>query len=141
MGIPISRNLRDLDLKKRTDLNPSLFYGKFARWEPDKKDDSDKTHHVEQLTKQGCWCDPKKLADYLHSGAKTFEMITATRLLIGRGTPSVFEQGISLHPLFGLPLLPGSAVKGVTAHWAAANGKNAELREQIFGPPPPDDKE
>lgn len=144
MEIPGSRRVRHLNIQKIPDvaeINPSLFYGKFAAWKPYEKKDSDKTDHVAQFIKQGGWCDPKKLADYLHSGAKTFEMITATRLLIGRGTPSVFEQGISLHPLFGLPFLPGSAVKGVTAHWAAANGEDAELREQIFGPPPPDDKE
>jgi CRISPR-associated protein Cmr6 len=141
--IPGSRRVRHLNIQKIPDaaeINPSLFYGKFAAWKPYEKKDSDKTDHVAQLIKQGGWCDPKKLAVYLHSGAKTFEMITATRLLIGRGTPSVFEQGISLHPLFGLPFLPGSAVKGVTAHWAAANGEDAELREQIFGPQTEDEE-
>lgn len=142
--IPGSRRVRHLNIQKIPDaaeINPILFYGKFAAWKPYEKNDSDKTDHFAQLIKQGCWCDPKKLAAYLHYGAKTFEIITVTRLLIGRGTPSVFEQGISLHPLFGLPFLPGSAIKGVTAHWAEANGEDAELREQIFGPPPPDNKE
>jgi CRISPR-associated protein Cmr6 len=103
--------------------------------------EDNKKDNVKRLVNLNSRCDPKKLAAYLHSGAKIFTMQTETKLLIGRGTPSVFEQGISLHPLFGLPFLPGSAIKGVTAHWAEANGEDAELREQIFGPPPPDNKE
>lgn len=143
--IPGSRRIHRLDLQKIPDaeMNPSLFYGKFATWKPNEKKDSDKTHHVEQLVKLGGWGDQKKLEDlvkYLHAGATTFRMQTETRLLIGRGTPSVFEQGISLHPLFGLPFLPGSAVKGVTAHWAAANDEDAKLREQIFGPQTEDEE-
>jgi CRISPR-associated protein Cmr6 len=145
MGIPISRKLRDLNLKGN-DLNPSLFYGKFAQWEPDESDKKKKNGYkdacVNQLIGLKGWpADAKDLAKYLHAGAQTFTMKTETKLLIGRGTPSVFEQGISLHPLFGLPFLPGSAIKGVTAHWAAENVNDAELREQIFGPPPPDGKE
>lgn len=145
MGIPISRKLRELNLKGN-DLNPSLFYGKFAQWEPDESDKDKKRGYkdacVNQLIGLKGWSDKlEDLAAYLHKGAQTFRLKTATRLLIGRGTPSVFEQGISLHPLFGLPFLPGSAIKGVTAHWAEASGENAELREKIFGPPPPDDKE
>jgi CRISPR-associated protein Cmr6 len=145
MAIPISRKLRDLDLKGN-DLNPSLFYGKFAQWEPDESDDEKKrgykdTHINRLIGLKGWSTKAKDLVKYLHDGAKTFQMQTETRLLIGRGTPAVFEQGISLHPLFGLPFLPGSAIKGVTVHWAAENGEDAELREQIFGPPPPDGKE
>ncbi|WP_417913299.1 type III-B CRISPR module RAMP protein Cmr6 [Candidatus Electronema sp. TJ] len=120
------------------DINPSLFYGKFAERDrvPGEESDEKKTKHVNRLISLGGWPDKlEELAAYLHSGAKTFTMQTETKLLIGRGTPSVFEQGISLHPLFGLPFLPGSAIKGVTAHWAAANVEDAELREQIFGPP------
>lgn len=136
--IPGSRRIRKLELNilQQTDLNPSLFYGKFAKWNPIGKEDSDKTNHIKQLIKLSGWCaEAQELADWLHNGAKIFSMTTATRLLIGRGTPSVFEQGISLHPLFGLPFLPGSAIKGVTATWAAANGEDEAVRGQIFGPP------
>lgn len=38
----------------------------------------------------------------------------AWRMAIGLGTPSVRETGISLDHLYGVPYIPGSAVKGVT---------------------------
>ncbi len=145
--IPGSRRIHRLDLQKIPDaeMNPSLFYGKFAAWKPDEISEDKKREykdaHIKRLIGLGGWpVNAKELADYLHKGAETFSMQTETKLLIGRGTPEVFEQGISLHPLFGLPFLPGSAVKGVTAHWAAANDENAELREQIFGPQTEDEE-
>ena len=36
------------------------------------------------------------------------------RLAIGLATPSVFEVGISLHRVYGIPYIPATAVKGLT---------------------------
>lgn len=36
------------------------------------------------------------------------------RLVIGMGQASVYDNGITLHPVFGCPYLPGSSLKGVT---------------------------
>ena len=36
------------------------------------------------------------------------------RLVVGLGLPSPLETGITLHHLYGIPYLPGSAIKGVT---------------------------
>jgi len=40
-----------------------------------------------------------------------------TRLAIGLGGSNVMENGITLHRIFGFPVIPGSAVKGACAHW------------------------
>ncbi|MCC6343672.1 MAG: type III-B CRISPR module RAMP protein Cmr6 [Bryobacterales bacterium] len=47
-------------------------------------------------------------------------MKTANRLLIGLGVPSVLETGLLLHSTYGTPYIPGSALKGVCAHYSAA---------------------
>jgi len=46
-----------------------------------------------------------------------FPMRVAWRLSIGLGVPHPLETGITLHHLYGVPYLPGSAVKGVTRAW------------------------
>ena len=46
-----------------------------------------------------------------------FPMRVAWRLSIGLGVPHPLETGIALHHLYGVPYLPGSAVKGVTRAW------------------------
>lgn len=38
------------------------------------------------------------------------------RLIIGMGNPNPLETSLTLHPQYGVPLIPGSAVKGLTRH-------------------------
>ncbi len=42
------------------------------------------------------------------------------RLITGLGSESVLETGLRLHYTYGTPLLPGSGLKGLAAHYAAA---------------------
>ncbi len=42
---------------------------------------------------------------------------TEGRLIVGLGTENVLETGIRLHHTYGLPTLPGSALKGLAAHY------------------------
>lgn len=39
-------------------------------------------------------------------------------LVIGHGGESVLETGLLLHPIYGVPYLPGTALKGVASHYA-----------------------
>lgn len=39
------------------------------------------------------------------------------RLVIGLGLPSPFETGITLHHVYGIPAIPGSALKGLARAW------------------------
>jgi len=47
------------------------------------------------------------------------------RMLVGLGTESVLEVGISLHHTYGVPFIPGSALKGLAANFAARAFENA----------------
>lgn len=44
----------------------------------------------------------------------TVEQPDSSRLVIGMGQASVYENGFTLHPVFGCPYLPGSSLKGIT---------------------------
>lgn len=42
---------------------------------------------------------------------------TEGRLIVGLGSENVIETGIRLHHTYGMPIIPGSALKGVAAHY------------------------
>ena len=72
----------------------------------------------------------------------SFCLTTRTRLLIGfAGSGTVLENSLCLHPLYGFPVIPGSALKGLARHYGrdfnlfnqAVN--QAEI-EEIFGNEP-----
>ena len=45
------------------------------------------------------------------------ELTTAGRLRIGAGNDNALEFSLRLHPLYGVPIIPGSAIKGLAAHY------------------------
>ena len=55
-----------------------------------------------------------RLADY---GAICREATTRTRLAIGLGGAGVLETAITLHHTYGVPYIPGSALKGLAASY------------------------
>ncbi|MDX1992635.1 MAG: type III-B CRISPR module RAMP protein Cmr6, partial [bacterium] len=64
-----------------------------------------------------------------------FTMVTRSRLIVGLGGKGALEFGITLHPVTGLPYIPGSAQKGL-----CRNYKLLELAfERKISPLPPDD--
>jgi len=50
----------------------------------------------------------------------TCEVKATSRLIIGHGEPTPLEVGLALHPTYGVPYLPGSALKGVVSHYVHA---------------------
>jgi CRISPR-associated protein Cmr6 len=46
-----------------------------------------------------------------------FKGIVENNLVIGLGNPSVFETDITLHNTYGIPYIPGSAIKGVLRNY------------------------
>ena len=56
------------------------------------------------------------------------------RLIIGLGNPNPLETSLTLHPQYGVPLIPGSAVKGLTRHGRLL-GIGAELGVFPLFPP------
>ncbi len=58
------------------------------------------------------------------AGAQYFRAITTGRTIVGMGGETVLEADLTLHALYGLPFIPGSALKGVTR--AYVTGEIAE---------------
>ena len=70
-----------------------------------------------------------QLQQIMERGIKLY-CIDATvdwRLILGLGSENVLETNMTLHHIYGIPYIPGSAVKGILRHWwlneAFANGK------------------
>jgi len=65
----------------------------------------------------------EKLLDGLYNDLeiKTFKLKTKSRLVVGLGDESVYETSIRLHRNYGVPYIPGSALKGVAKHYSIMN--------------------
>lgn len=59
-------------------------------------------------------------------GEECLEVEAISRLLVGHGLSSATDVGLALHRIWGVPVIPGSALKGLLAHWV----------EATFGPAP-----
>ncbi len=78
-------------------------------------------------------------------GADPFDCYTATRLAVGLGAGSVLETSLTLHRIYGFPIIPGSALKGITrlvalVEVAQALGVPALSLEEYWKRKPPGDK-
>lgn len=54
----------------------------------------------------------------MNCGAQTRKATVMGRMIIGLGNESVLETSISLHRTYGVPYIPGSALKGLAASYA-----------------------
>ena len=59
----------------------------------------------------------KRRGAMLGGTSGTFKL--AGRMIIGLGTSNVLEAGLTLNPIYGTPLIPGSALKGLAAHYCS----------------------
>lgn len=58
------------------------------------------------------------------------------RMVIGLGTEHPQETSMTLHHIYGIPYIPGSAIKGITRHWVKEMDEpDIENIERIFGTP------
>lgn len=55
------------------------------------------------------------------------------RLFIGTGGTSTIEAAVTLHHTYGMPVIPGSAQKGLAAAFARARDIDQETCETVFG--------
>lgn len=53
-------------------------------------------------------------------GSRTAEVTLASRLLVGHGNPAPTEVGLTVHHTWGVPIIPGSALKGLLNHFIDA---------------------
>ena len=72
----------------------------------------------------------------------TLERVTEGRLVAGLGYKGALEVGITLHPLYGFPYLPGTSVKGVARAYAedVASASTDDILA-VFGSRPKDEHE
>ena len=75
-------------------------------------------------------------------GVSQKELHVNGRMIVGLGGENVLETGITLHHTYGVPYIPGSALKGLAAHyadqvWGSANDRwkktGGESHMTIFG--------
>lgn len=60
-----------------------------------------------------------------------FEMSLDWRIVVGMGNPSVYETSMTFHHIYGIPYIPGTAIKGITRSITIAEYfKNIEGNEQ-----------
>ena len=116
----ISRKGNTLEVYKRPTIeNCALEYSYFLEIDPkidfpryiQPPESSLIAHLRERQTQQ--------LAQFAKQGIKLY-CIDATvdwRLIVGLGSEHVQETNMTLHHIYGIPYIPGSAVKGVLRHW------------------------
>jgi CRISPR-associated protein Cmr6 len=61
------------------------------------------------------------------TGTNTLEATVATRLHIGLGAETVHDTQVLLHPVTGMPYLPGSTLKGALRAWLERGIKHLKL--------------
>ena len=91
--------------------------------------------------------------DSLPAGTESVILRTEQRLIVGLGSENVLETGLTLHHTYGMPVIPGSALKGLAAHYCdqvwgrtdprfkkPSNEENEAYRKYLKGegPKPPE---
>ena len=124
--------------------NAGLWLNKFLG-EPNAKETDIKRKLVEGAIRQKTGSDGKDLYKEFFArweklltdcGAKTRQARVRGRLIVGLGSESVLETSIALHHTYGVPCIPGSALKGLARHFADAKrveGWNDGHTKIVFG--------
>src|SRR5579875_2121812 len=63
--------------------------------------------------------------------ATRFDAALEWRMVVGLGGESVLETNITLHHLYGLPIVPGSALKGLTRAYVMAEKKEYFVLSEV----------
>ena len=144
-------------------INPALLLHRL--WLADARDDVQTALREAHLRAVAAACEkvPSDLLDALHArraaaaaalaarhpGWTWRSMLIAPmwRLVVGHGEDSVHETGLTLSPTYGVPVLPGTALRGLAAATAraAAHDRDADRSEDssdvdigtLFGTPRP----
>lgn len=149
----MTRNVLD-NLEKRQCQNPALLLQQQYAGEVNGGDNGKKPAAVADLLKavEAAGKDPGLVALYTGAFARwkedfsgenccVLELVTSGYLRIGAGSDNALEFSLRLHPLYGVPIIPGSAVKGLAAHychemWGDGEAKfrrDGEFYKLIFG--------
>jgi CRISPR-associated protein Cmr6 len=67
-------------------------------------------------------------------GIATRRVLARGRLIVGLGAETVHQTTVTLHRQYGVPMLPGSALKGLARRYvSSANGASPRQLEVLFG--------
>lgn len=114
--------LANLGLQEESTTNAGLWLDKFIhnQAEDDKKSRRSLVDDVAGIKEPGeysRWF--KRWKDALHSyGAQCREAEVLGRMAVGLGEESVLKTSVALHHTYGVPYIPGSAIKGMAASFA-----------------------
>jgi CRISPR-associated protein Cmr6 len=130
--------------------NPALIFGKFIPYTLEKKEENEnKDKYLQLVIKETNFLlQNTNLLKTLHeriehwiknmgNNLEKFEATTSWRLVIGLGASHPQKTSMTLHHIYGIPYIPGSAIKGVTGHWAVLkfadnNRKDNEKFEDVI---------
>lgn len=73
----------------------------------------------------------KEYCNELNFLVNEIEGITSYRLVVGLGNPSVTETSMTLHNIYGIPYIPGQALKGITRSYFLQ--KYFDIEKKEFG--------
>lgn len=69
---------------------------------------------------------------FTEGGIKSQNFKPDWRVVVGLGTDSVYETGITLHHIYGFPYIPASGIKGITNHYAQDKGYDKEQSSKVW---------
>ncbi len=137
----IQRSFTQDDIRKELRSNSNLNYA----LKVNKRDLSDNEgkfkYYFEKKAINGCEfnfdhtqidmlnCRRERMFKSLNHPYTSFTGSPDWRLVVGLGNPSVYETSITLHHIYGFPYIPGSALKGITSHWAAREVYQDDTKE------------
>lgn len=129
--------------------NPGLFFDRFL---PDlgkvkRKEEVGERKRAALERVAGCRPDGRLLSGYCNRwravaaavGATVFEAASQWRVVVGLGGKGPLEVGFTFHRLYGFPIIPGSALKGLARGWALVEKGGNERDEElvaVFGREP-----
>jgi len=155
---PLPPEVRDQATGLQTCLNPGLWLDHFTEWEErrgelKRAEASDKRRRIPKsfthpevdpllfLAYRNRWdrmIDALRAQNYI---VQKFTLRAASRVIVGLGAESVLETSIRLHRIYGFPIIPGSALKGLARAYAELVEKKNESDltfAKVFGKSPPE---
>jgi len=141
----------------QTCLNPGLWLDHFTEWEKrrgelkraeasDKRQRIPKSFNFSELrqllsayrNRWGRMLDTLRAQNYI---VQKFTLRAASRVIVGLGAESVLETSLRLHRIYGFPIIPGSALKGLARAYAELvedKDESDSTFADIFGKSPPE---
>lgn len=127
----IFKNVNRLEVYKRPTIeNCALEYSYFLEIDPPNNIDKiDFPRYIQppdpSLIAQLRERQTQQLVQFAKQGVKLYcvEATVDWRLVVGIGSEHVQETSMTLHHIYGIPYIPGSAVKGVLRHWWLQEGE------------------